>query len=98
MVNESELRDVPELGLSPLLPLNASGIQLRNRQGDLVVDVLVQYTHQNDRQRSEGQIEPDNIAIIEDILAVIVGKDLIPEKPKRPNNVLTQQVSKTIST
>lgn len=48
MVNELELRDVPELGLSPLLPLNASGIQLRNGQGDLVVDVLVQYTHQND--------------------------------------------------
>ena len=51
----------PELGLRPFLSLNATAVQLRHGERDLVVDVLVQDTHENDWERCEGQVVKQNV-------------------------------------
>lgn len=79
---------IPELWLSPLLPLNTAAIQLRNCERNPVVDVLIQDTHDDNRERSESKVEEDNVGVVEDILAVEVGVDLVPEERERPDNVL----------
>ena len=78
----------PKLRLSPLLPLNTTAIELRNGERDLVVDILIQDTHDNNWERSESKVEEDNVGVVEDILAVEVGVDLVPEERECPDNVL----------
>ncbi len=79
---------IPKLRLSPFLPLNTTAIQLRDCKRNSVIDILVQDTHDNDRERSESKIEQNDVSVVEDILAVKVGVDLVPEERERPDNVL----------
>jgi hypothetical protein len=82
---------VPELWLCPFLPFDATTVKLRHSQRDLVVNVLVQNTHDNDGKRSERKVEEDNVRVIENVLAVKVGVYLIPEKGKHPDDVLSRR-------
>jgi hypothetical protein len=49
---------------------------------------LIQDTHDDDGKRSKCEIEKDNVSVVEDILAVEIGVDLVPEECKYPNDVL----------
>ena len=55
---------------------------------EAIVYVLIQHTHQDDRKGSKCQVEPDNVAVVENVLTVEVGVNLVPEETKGPDNVL----------
>lgn len=80
----------PELDLSPFLSLDTATVKLGHGNGDLVVDVLVEDTHEDDQKRSEGQVVEQNVGVVKCIGAVEVGIDLVPEEGKRPDNVLEE--------
>jgi hypothetical protein len=80
---------LPELRLCPLLPFNTTTVELRDSQGNFIIDVLVQDTHDNDGERGKSKIEENDVGVIEDILAVKVGVDLVPEESKYPDDVLS---------
>lgn len=82
------MRNIPELELGPFLPLDTSHVQLRNSQGHLVIDVLIQDSHENDRQRSERNVDQDNVGVIEQIRTVEVVVDTVPEEGECPHQVL----------
>lgn len=79
---------IPEFRLSPLLPLYTTTVQLRYCERYPVIDVLIQDTHNNNRERSESKIKEDDVGVVEDILAVEIGINLVPEERERPDNVL----------
>lgn len=79
---------IPELRLGPFLPLNTTAVQLRDCERYSVIDVLIQDTHDNNWERGESKVEKDNVGVVEHILAVKVGVDLVPEKRECPNDVL----------
>lgn len=79
---------IPELRLSPLFALDTTAIQLRNCERDSIIDVLIQDTHDNNRERSESKIKENDVGVVEDILAVEVGVNLVPEKSECPDNIL----------
>ena len=79
---------VPEFELRPFLTLDASHVQLRHGKRDLVVHVLIENAHEYHRQRSEGEIDQYNVGIIEEIGAIEVVVDTVPEKSECPHKVL----------
>lgn len=70
---------VPELKLRPFLTLDTSHIQLRHGKRDLIVHVLVENTHEDHRQGSEGEVDQHNVGIVEKIGAIKVVVDTVPE-------------------
>jgi hypothetical protein len=55
----------PEFGLRPFKPLNASSVELRHGKRNFVRNVLIQDTHEYDRQRGEREIVEQNVGIVE---------------------------------
>jgi hypothetical protein len=49
---------------------------------------LIQNTHDDDREGGKCEIEKDDVSVVENILAVEIGVDLVPEESKYPNDVL----------
>jgi hypothetical protein len=86
--SERERVRIPELWLCPLFSFDATTVKLWNSQGNFVIDVLIQDTHDNNGERSKRKIEENNVSIVENILAVKVGVNLVPEEGKHPDNVL----------
>lgn len=82
---------IPELRLGPFLSLDTAAIQLRDCERDSIIDILIQDTHDDNRKRSESKVKKDDVGVIENILAVEVGVDLVPEKSECPNNVLHER-------
>ena len=78
----------PEFLLTPFLSLDAPPIELWYSQRHLVVDVLVQDSHEYGGQRSKCQIDQQYVGIVEEIGAIEVVVDLIPEQRERPNDIL----------
>lgn len=66
--------------MSPLFSLNASPVELWNRERYLVVNVLIENPHQNDRERCKGEVEQDDVSVIENVRAVEIVVDVEPEE------------------
>jgi len=87
---------IPELWLCPLLAFYATAIQLRNSQGHAVINVLIQHTHNDNGKRCKGKIEEDDVSVVEDVLGIEVGVDLVPEERKDPDDVLFLLAAKSL--
>lgn len=82
---------IPKLRLCPFLSLDTAAVQLRDCERDSIIDILIQDTHDDNGKRSKSKVKEDDVSVIEDILAVEVGVDLVPEKSECPNNILHER-------
>lgn len=79
---------VPELKLRPFLTLDTSHVQLRNSKGHLIVHILIEDTHEDYGQGSESEVDQYNVGIVEEVGAIEVVVDTVPEKGERPHEIL----------
>jgi hypothetical protein len=80
--------------LRPFLSLDTSPIELRHGKRHLVADVLIQNAQKNDRQRSESNVDQENIRVFVQVCAVEISVDLVPEQGKSPHNILEKKKEK----
>ena len=84
---------LPKLYLRPFLALDTSPVELWDGERDFIADVLVQNPHENDRKRCKGKIDQQDIGVVKQVRAIKVVVDLIPEKGKGPDHILSKSAS-----
>jgi len=78
-VAEDHLRHLPEFRLSPFKPFDTTLIELRNSKRNLITNILVQNTHERDRQRGKSQIVKENVRVVKNVRTVVVVVNVVPE-------------------
>lgn len=71
--------DIPKFHLSPFFPFNASAVELRDSQRDLVTDILIKDAHENNRNRRKSQVIKQDIGVVEEVGRIKVVVYLIPK-------------------
>src|SRR4051812_10149186 len=88
---------LPELWLCPLFTFNSTPVELRNRQGDFVTDILIQDTHEDDGKGGKGQIEEQDVGIVVKVCHIEVAVNLVPEYCECPDDVLVEEIGDCLS-